>query len=51
MNKTTQAEYREALAEAEGQWEDQSAEPMSEAKQLADACIASSVILKASPVA
>ena len=37
MNKTTQAEYREALAEAEGQWEDQSAEPMSEAKQLADA--------------
>ena len=39
MNKTTQAEYREALAEAEGQWEDQSAEPMSEAKQLADALV------------
>ena len=37
MSKTTKAEYREALAEAEGQWEDQSADPMSEAKQLADA--------------
>ena len=36
-HKTTQAEYREALAEAEGQWEDQSADPKSEAKQLADA--------------
>jgi hypothetical protein len=37
MSKTTKAEYREALAEAEGQWEDQSADPKSEAKQLADA--------------
>ena len=37
MGRTSKAEYREALAEAEGQWEDQSAEPMSEAKQLADA--------------
>jgi len=37
MGNTTQAEYREALAEAEGQWEDQSAVPMSEAEQLAGA--------------
>ncbi len=33
MSKTTKAEYRAALAEAEGQWEDQSAEPMSEAER------------------
>jgi len=37
MSKTTKAEYREALAEAEGQWEDQSADPKSEAERLADA--------------
>ena len=37
MSKTTKAEYQAALDEAEGQWDDQSAEPMSEAKQLADA--------------
>jgi hypothetical protein len=37
MGRTSKAEYQAALNEAEGQWEDQSAEPMSEAKQLADA--------------
>ncbi len=39
MGRTSKAEYQAALAEAEGQWEDQSAEPMSEAKQLADALV------------
>jgi len=37
MGRTSKAEYQAALNEAEGQWDDQSAEPMSEAKQLADA--------------
>jgi len=39
MGRTSKAEYQAALNEAEGQWEDQSAEPMSEAEQLADALV------------
>lgn len=39
MGRTSKAEYQAALAEAEGQWEDQSAVPMSEAEQLADALV------------
>jgi hypothetical protein len=39
MNKTSKAEYRTALAEAEGQWEDSSADPMSEAERMADALV------------
>ena len=39
MGRTSKAEYKAALDEAEGQWDDQSAEPMSEAKQLADALV------------
>jgi hypothetical protein len=37
MGRTSKGEYLEAVAEAERQWEDQSADPQSEAKQLADA--------------
>jgi len=37
MGRTSKGEYLEAVAEAERQWEDQSADPMSEAKQFADA--------------
>ena len=37
MGRTSKAEYQAALNEAEGQWDDQSADPKSEAKQLADA--------------
>ena len=39
MNKTSKAEYQSALMEAEGQWEDRSAEPKSEAGRLADAMV------------
>jgi len=37
MGRTSKGEYLEAVAEAERQWEDQSADPKSEAKQFADA--------------
>ena len=37
MNKTTSGEYQAALSEAEGQWEDQSADHASEAEQFAHA--------------
>jgi hypothetical protein len=37
MGRTSKGEYLEAVAEAERQWEDQSADDQSEAKQLADA--------------
>ena len=37
MNKTTSGEYQAALAEAEGQWEDPSADHASEAEQFAHA--------------
>lgn len=37
MGRTSKGEYLEAVAEAEGQWDDQSADPKSEAKQFADA--------------
>jgi hypothetical protein len=39
MNKTSKAEYQSALMEAEGQWEDRSAEPNSEAERLAEAMV------------
>ena len=39
MNKTSKAEYQQALMEAEGQWEDRSAEPESEAGRLAEAMV------------
>ena len=39
MGKTTKAEYQQALMEAEGQWEDRSADPNSEAERLADAMV------------
>ena len=39
MGKTTKAEYQQALMDAEGQWEDRSAEPKSEAERLADAMV------------
>ena len=39
MNKTSKAEYQSALMEAEGQWEDRSADPKSEAERLADAMV------------
>jgi hypothetical protein len=35
MGRTSKAEYLDAVAEAEGQWEDQSADDMSEAERLA----------------
>ena len=37
MGRTSKGEYLEAVAEAERQWEDQSADDQSEAKQFADA--------------
>jgi hypothetical protein len=37
MGRTSKGEYLGAVAEAERQWEDQSADPKSEAKQFADA--------------
>ena len=39
MGKTTKAEYQQALMDAEGQWEDRSADPNSEAGRLADAMV------------
>ena len=39
MGKTSKAEYKQALMEAEGQWEDRSAEPESEAGRLAEAMV------------
>jgi hypothetical protein len=39
MGKTSKAEYLEAVAEAEEQWEDRSAEPESEAERTAQALV------------
>lgn len=39
MGRTSKGEYQAALDEAEGQWEDSSADPTSEAGQLADALV------------
>ena len=39
MGRTSKAEYQAALDEAEGQWEDQSAVPTSEAERMADALV------------
>ena len=39
MGRTSKGEYLEAVAEAEGQWEDSSADPTSEAGRLADALV------------
>ena len=39
MNKTSKAEYQQALMEAEGQWEDRGVEPESEAGRLAEAMV------------
>ena len=39
MGRTSKAEYQAALDEAEGQWEDSSADPTSEAGRLADALV------------
>ena len=39
MGRTSKGEYQAALDEAEGQWEDSSADPTSEAGRLADALV------------
>ena len=39
MNKTSKGEYLEAVAEAEGQWEDRGADSQSEAGRTADALV------------